>query len=496
MKYAFDNFKEFAGTHYDFCVFGTGPAGMTLAMALSEDKSNRILLLEGGGDEYDENSQAIYSGSSSGRRYADLDATRLRQLGGSSNHWSGYCLPLSDHDFDRKDVGFTDPWPISSDSLRQHSAKASEILGLPVFGRDSDKPVLPGSEGLFRIGFGASSTVNFRDKYKSTIENSANIDLVLGANLVELLPDRISGRISSARIAPLSGDQHLDVRAERFILCLGGIENPRALLNSNSVIPSGLGNNHDLVGRYFADHLHLEFGWCVALDKQRVDALSHGKFIEPTPHFLRTHNIMNFGWEVSDVVSDEVSNNLIADFKEISCQSSLFRSLLDEVGQSIFCRRIKRPGVGRLRLVAECTPEFMSRVALAENVDRFGKRKIDLQWKLHERDRDLYAKTAKYVGQFFIRNNLGRIKIEPWVLDHSVDWPDRSSHELIGHHHIGTTKMANTPREGVVDPGCQVFGHENLYVCGSSVFPRGGYANPTYSIVELSLFLASKLMQA
>jgi len=59
-----------------------------------------------------------------------------------------------------------------------------------------------------------------------------------------------------------------------------------------------------------------------------------------------------------------------------------------------------------------------------------------------------------------------------------------------GYHHMGTTRMNNDPKKGVVDENCKVHGIENLYIAGSSVLPTVGYANPTLTIAALSLRLA------
>lgn len=50
------------------------------------------------------------------------------------------------------------------------------------------------------------------------------------------------------------------VRAHNYVLAAGGIENPRLLLASRSVQPAGLGNDHDLVGRFFMEHPHARGG--------------------------------------------------------------------------------------------------------------------------------------------------------------------------------------------------------------------------------------------
>jgi choline dehydrogenase-like flavoprotein len=60
-------------------------------------------------------------------------------------------------------------------------------------------------------------------------------------------------------------------------------------------------------------------------------------------------------------------------------------------------------------------------------------------------------------------------------------------------HNIGTTRMSEDPRTGVVDQHAKVHGVSNLYVAGSSVFPTGGHANPTLTIVAHALLLADHL---
>jgi choline dehydrogenase-like flavoprotein len=57
----------------------------------------------------------------------------------------------------------------------------------------------------------------------------------------------------------------------------------------------------------------------------------------------------------------------------------------------------------------------------------------------------------------------------------------------------GTTRMHDDPALGVTDRNARVHGMDNLYVAGASVFPAAGFANPTLSIVALTLRLARHL---
>ena len=82
---------------------------------------------------------------------------------------------------------------------------------------------------------------------------------------------------------------------------------------------------------------------------------------------------------------------------------------------------------------------------------------------------------------------IGRMRID---LDDPKYWPPVVRG---GAHHMGTTRMHDDPTRGVVDRNCKVHGIDNLYVTGGSIFPTSGAANPTLTIVALTLRLADHL---
>jgi len=85
------------------------------------------------------------------------------------------------------------------------------------------------------------------------------------------------------------------------------------------------------------------------------------------------------------------------------------------------------------------------------------------------------------------QNGLGRLKVEAWFAKGNV-----KGRVLYGWHHMGATRMARTARR-VVDANCRMFGLDNLYIAGSSVFPTSGCANPTFTLLAMTIRLADHL---
>ena len=94
------------------------------------------------------------------------------------------------------------------------------------------------------------------------------------------------------------------------------------------------------------------------------------------------------------------------------------------------------------------------------------------------------------------RLDLGRAEPMEWLYDSTKTWVFDSlisEHDKGGYHHMGTTRMGNNPATSVTDPDCRVHGVENLYIAGSSLFPTSGWANPTLTILALSMRLGDLL---
>jgi choline dehydrogenase-like flavoprotein len=144
-----------------------------------------------------------------------------------------------------------------------------------------------------------------------------------------------------------------------------------------------------------------------------------------------------------------------------------------------------------ISLEAEQSPNPNSRVLLSDERDRLGLRKILLHWELTDLEMQSITSLVRAVGSEIGRLGAGRLRIASSLLNESFDWAEGDVQG--GYHHMGTTRMSHSPTQGVVDADCKLFGVENLYIAGSSVFPTSGCANPTFTIVALALRMAAHL---
>ena len=94
------------------------------------------------------------------------------------------------------------------------------------------------------------------------------------------------------------------------------------------------------------------------------------------------------------------------------------------------------------------------------------------------------------LGQEIGATGIGRVQLMDWLLEDNTSWPSFLSG---GWHHMGTTRMHEDPKQGVVDADCKVHGLGNLYVASASAYTTGGAANPTLTLIALTLRLSDYL---
>jgi choline dehydrogenase-like flavoprotein len=141
------------------------------------------------------------------------------------------------------------------------------------------------------------------------------------------------------------------------------------------------------------------------------------------------------------------------------------------------------PSLLVIRTQAEQAPDPASRITLGGDRDRNGTPRPVLDWRLSDEDLRSIRRTEDLLEAELVRAGLGRIELKLGEENPPVVFEGN-------YHHMGTTRMHPDPGLGVVDSDGRVHGVRNLYITGASVFPTGGYINPTYTVVALALRLA------
>jgi choline dehydrogenase-like flavoprotein len=491
---------------FDFCVVGSGPAGMTLARVLAA-RGFDVALMEAGGLEVAAESQEAYAGESVGLPYLELDGARLRCFGGSSEHWNGRCRAFDAEDFAARPARPL-AWPIARADLDPYAAPAAAILDLAPAEAEpapAADPVVAASGGALRtVTWRRSPPTRFAEKYRDEVAASPRIAAGLNASLVDLRLDEGLGAVTAAVFSSgAPGDSGFAVAADAYCLCAGGLENPRLLLNAASQIPAGIGNRNDLVGRYFCEHPALRVGRVVLKAKPDREKFSFA----PTPALLEREGLLDFHLllEARAGTPQPLGRALAL---TAQCLDPFAERLAREAlghwpkcragGIDEFLVRYEPGGHpwGWVVLDLEQALDRESRVTLGEERDAFGLRRIRLDWRLGERDYATMARAVGLLGEYLAGNDIGRLKVADWLLEARPVLPDPSRDLGNGScHHMCTTRMSDDPRTGVVDRDCRVHGLSNLYVGGSSVFATPGFVNPTLTIVQLALRLADHLSE-
>jgi choline dehydrogenase-like flavoprotein len=145
----------------------------------------------------------------------------------------------------------------------------------------------------------------------------------------------------------------------------------------------------------------------------------------------------------------------------------------------------------RLRNFLEMEPNPENRVVLGSDRDALGQPVPVVKHVCSDLDKRSIVELHARLGEEFAAAGVGRLEspLTPAHAAPGAPWPiDQDAS-----HHMGTTRMGLDPATSVVDPDLRVHAVDNLYMAGASVFPTSGCANPTFTIVALSIRLAQHL---
>ncbi len=539
----------------DVCVVGAGPAGLTFARECIGSPFG-VLVLEGGRYAWDEHAQTLRSPLVESPYYEPgaLSLGRRRQFGGTANIWShvtrpddgrvyARALPAEAVDLEARGWQPTGGWPLGVADLAPYYDRVARVwIGRPVDNDPGtwsrpDRPPLPLGDGPLRTKmaqYGANDV--FTCRYRDEIFASENVRVRVDSTVVELESDRPGSTIKRARVRRADGSTYF-VEAQVFVMAGGTVENVQTLLHSEATRPGAVGNRHDNVGRYVTDHPEFLMGTILPADRDLVeriglydmhhvdDSLVSG-LLTFDQDFKREEGLLNMAAVLLPQPAGfgTTAERAIRSLRPIGAgrvppdAMSHLRSVLASPRDSAAVLRGRllerhrrgrdykdgyvwhrggwsRPGIDRSRLpvlevhvATEQTPERDNRLQLTGVLDALGRRQVKLTLGWSGSDRENLLRTMTAFAAEIAGAGLGAF--QRWVEFTGETRP--ISHGL--HHPMGGTRMHADPRVGVVDESCRVHGVSNLYVAGGSVFTTSlGYANPTLTLLALSVRLAERV---
>ncbi|NWH09508.1 MAG: GMC family oxidoreductase [Alphaproteobacteria bacterium] len=521
----------------DLCIIGGGAAGLTLARDMIASRL-RVILMESGGLTADAATQSLYAGNNLGVPYERPQTARSRFLGGSTNCWGGWCRPLDPIDFETRDYMPMSGWPFGRQELQHFYERTHDLIGLGDF--DYDPAVWDGvlsASGAGLLPVTGEEVINVISRltaparlgvmFRPELEGSDNVTILLNANATEIETDAMGGKIVSVRGATLSGKQ-FTIKPRYTVLAAGGIENARLLLASNRQQALGLGNGYDLVGRYFMDHPRLAptrvsmanmarhrrlYDSTMELTQRMIanEGSPVAAHLAPSEEAQRRHRLPNSRSYLTASYYGSMTNAYSAlkgvrqvlngrrkfGIERKDVMAELRRSLpllvanAPSVALAVLDHKMKFSFKQReffLETVIEPIPNRDSRVTLSGERDRLGMPTVNIDWRFTAKDKDNFARTHAFIRDEMHRQGL--LLTTGTTSEAAQDWPSRVRWCW---HHMGTTRMDDNPKEGVVDRDCRVHGIGNLFIAGSSVFPTAGSDTPTMTIIALALRMSEKL---
>jgi choline dehydrogenase-like flavoprotein len=544
-----DSLSEGGETEVEVAIVGAGPIGVAVAIRLA-GRVGRIALIESGDTQFKPAQSCAFfkAAQIDDPRHMPTELYRRRMLGGTSSIWGGRCTPLDPEDFApaRARAG----WPIAFAEMDAHVAEALEFFdaGRPEYSAASVLPRHPVSLDTSATDLIVdrierwSKPTNVWQKFGATLARSRDVTVIHGATCTNVVTNADGTCATALELRTASNRSH-KILASTIVLACGGLETPRLLLASRGSRSCGLGNEHDLVGRFYMTHL--------ASDARNVGALCFAnaetarafdfnmmpdgiygrRMILLSPAARQREGIGNIVFRPSRPPIDDASHHdpvLSAMFlaRRLVIPAEYMRSLAAETGVSsllmqrdhaanivagfprlcgfsidwlrrrVFATRklpavflYRKDGTYPLEFNSEHMPNPESRVLLGRETDPFGVPRLVVQWQMRDSEFAGICQAYRVLAAAVAKSGLGVVRLDP-------DLPGIVQRVLVpqGGVHIGTARMGVDPQTGVVDQNGQVWGTHGLYVTGTSIFPTSGFASPTLTAIALAFRLAEHLV--
>jgi len=458
---------------YDYCIIGGGPAGLVLSKyLLRNNATEKIILLDAGGvNSLNEKAAEFIS---QGKTY--YKPFHQFQLGGHGHLWGGACPRLHPNDFKMKSLyGLYQDWPVQYDELIPYYEKAEKLLQVEVSKnellQDTKDPFV---EHIKHSELNGSLPYGNRDYFVSDLlPEILNSGIKIKNNSVVRKLQPITGGGVTVHYFSEEEKQNIKVKAKNVILCTGGLSNARLLqLSLPEMFPDGVGHIDNSLGKYFMDHPRLS----LELEKNRLkgqqETLLEGVIPTTISKNISTvdHDIAFASLSIARTITPILGMNSI---------NKIINNYSIEQWQEQLKNKISAVEHITMDIEAMDPPMPQNTIGLANKLDVYGDPMLATNINISQVRKNISNKVIDLIGKSLENHGflLSDFKQSAWT----------------GQHPSGSTRMSDTAKNGVVDKNLKVYGVEGIYVLGSSVFPTIGYANPTLTIVALTLRLSDYL---
>lgn len=530
---------------FPVCIIGAGAAGISLAAKLSRS-GHRVLLIEGG--DWHESPEALdsYIGQASAP-HPQTTEFRYQRFGGTTHLWGGRCVPLDQHDFEKRSHVPESGWPDGASEIARYYPEALDYCDagendftISAFGPNA-KPVfteMPSlapdlNEYIERY----SLPTDFGKKFRHELSNSSNVFVLLRTRCIRLNAHANENTIDTIRLH--DGQQSIDIKVKQLILTGGGIETTRLMLVSRRYNPEWSYMDSSL-GKYYACHYDLIFGALRVIGEKPVfdfqktqEGVYARRKLQFSAAFQAEHGLLNSAFRLhfpayadpshrSGVLStiylaksilkpeyQAILNHGVNQTPQRGHYAKHFFNVMTDAGSvcsfafdwlfkiKLAKRRIpytlvaNRNGTYPIEFNSEQVSDINNRIELLEISDRFGMPRVSVHWKMTDQDIASGIKSFNLLQAQCKKTKACRLEFDSKELEKAME-----SALPVGGHHMGTTRMGNAPNDSIVDVNCKVHGVSNLYIASSSVFTTNSHANPTLTIVALALRLADHLIHS
>jgi choline dehydrogenase-like flavoprotein len=441
--------------------------------------------------------------------------SRLRLYGGTTNHWGFWARPLDQIDLEPREGYHPAAWPIDRRVLDETYPRANRLGAYDVFRYDdvaywtqrtgthafAERPGAPLKNVVFHAQY--DKTINhFQLQYREQLRVAPNVTVLFNCNVLRIVTDPGRSTVKYLECAAIVGNRpgrHFTIQADQFVLAVGGLEVTRLLLLSGALGDNARGD----LGRNFMVHPLIReaaLAEFAAAFEPTLERFYNGRAFaiseaasarDSAPRFRAP--VYDARFEGGEANSFTVWGALVPTAKVLAEKKiGNFRVNLGFDDRTV-----------QVNINWEQVSQRDSRITLhpTKKDPVFGQPVLNLDWHLAAIDKRTVIEALALCKTFFDKldeNRLVGFKIvtdltggpEQWTFDptggnHRALWP--------GDHHMGTARMSKNPEDGIVDPNLKVHSVDNLYLASCAVFPTGGYANPTLTLLALAIRLADHL---